>query len=35
MTSRNLRDEIELIRVSVLKKTPSLVVAFLMVLYVI
>ncbi|MDN4081710.1 GerAB/ArcD/ProY family transporter [Paenibacillus polymyxa] len=32
LTSRNLRDETELVRVSVLEKTPSLVVAFLMIL---
>lgn len=32
LTSRNLRDETELVRVSILEKTPSLVVAFLMVI---
>lgn len=32
LSSRNLRDETELVRVSILEKTPSLVVAFLMVI---
>ncbi|WP_431086204.1 GerAB/ArcD/ProY family transporter [Paenibacillus sp. 8b26] len=35
LTSRSLRDETELIRISVLEKTPSLIVAFLMILCVI
>ncbi|KJD47587.1 GerAB/ArcD/ProY family transporter [Paenibacillus terrae] len=35
LTSRNLRDETELVRVSILEKTPSMVVAFLMVICVI
>ncbi|WP_342415859.1 GerAB/ArcD/ProY family transporter [Paenibacillus sp. FSL R10-2782] len=35
LTSRNLRDETELVRVNVLEKTPSLIVAFLMVICVI